>query len=233
NATLIMSGGEITGNTITLDAISNGSGGGVCLSSGTFTMSGGTISNNTVEWSAGDDSYYHSICGAGVYATGGTFTLDGGTIEQNTLTYPSSESDKYNACGAGVYVAEYCTFKMTSGKITNNKITNAKKHQYSAGLYLEVAEKSDAASMLIGGSITGNTCKIPGGEQDSVGSNWYIADLNGHVYSDLSTYDGRIYWHWGQAEDVTDVSTIPTEHLANRNRDTMISSKSYILDIVP
>jgi len=64
-----MSGGEISGNTVTS---SSRSGGGVYVGFGTFTMSGGIISGNTA-----------SSCGGGVINTG-TFTMEGGEISGNT-----------------------------------------------------------------------------------------------------------------------------------------------------
>jgi uncharacterized repeat protein (TIGR02543 family) len=68
SGTLVMeSGSKITGNTSSY-------GGGVYVSSGTFTMSGGEISGNTAS------------CGGGVYVSSGTFTMSGGEISGNTAS---------------------------------------------------------------------------------------------------------------------------------------------------
>jgi uncharacterized repeat protein (TIGR02543 family) len=95
NGTFTMSGGEISGNSVS-------SGGGVYLSSGTFTMSGGEISGNT----AFDD--YPGYGGGGVYVIDGTFTMSGGEISGNTT-----------GRGGGVYLSSG-TFTMSGGTISGN-----------------------------------------------------------------------------------------------------------------
>jgi D-alanine-D-alanine ligase-like ATP-grasp enzyme len=85
------SGSKIRGNTN-----SAGGGGGVYVSSGTFTMSGGEISNNS---------------GSGVYVSSPSgFTMSGGTISGNT-------SSTY---GGGVMVASSGRFTMSGGEISRN-----------------------------------------------------------------------------------------------------------------
>jgi hypothetical protein len=90
NATFIMNGGTISGNTV-----SNG-GGGVATW-GIFTMNNGTISGNTASR------------GGGVYVGSGTFTMRGGTIEGNN-----------SSRGGGVYRDVSGNIIMNSGTITNN-----------------------------------------------------------------------------------------------------------------
>jgi hypothetical protein len=102
SGTFIMSGGTISGNTVT----DSGSGGGVQVAgSGTFTMRGGTISDNK------------GGTGGGVRVTsGGTFTMEGGTISGNMVI-----GDKYG--GGGVYVVvngTKSTFTKTGGIIYGN-----------------------------------------------------------------------------------------------------------------
>jgi hypothetical protein len=75
---------SVSGNTVTG---TNTDGGGVYMSSGTFTMNGGTISGNAATGTDAD--------GGGVSVYGGTFTLTQGTVYgtdaasalQNTATY--------------------------------------------------------------------------------------------------------------------------------------------------
>jgi hypothetical protein len=88
-----MSGGTISGNASSSSSSYYSSyypdsyafdGGGVYVSSGTFTMSGGTISGNTSYATASGYSYSYSIdcSGGGVYVSSGTFikSATGGII---------------------------------------------------------------------------------------------------------------------------------------------------------
>jgi hypothetical protein len=97
-----MSGGEISGNTVSY-------GGGVCVVSGTFTMSGGEISGNTAS------SYGGGVCvvsctftkqlGAVIYgsdASSGLKNTAGGSSYGHAV-YVSSGAKKRNAtAGTGV-----------------------------------------------------------------------------------------------------------------------------------
>ena len=113
-ANLIMNGGEISGNTAsvqgggvlsynysnftmndgkitdnTVNAYSGGGGGGVCVSSssGTFIMNGGEISGNSTDQYGGGvkiDSY-------------GTFTMNGGTIKNNVAQYGGAVCNYYGS----------------------------------------------------------------------------------------------------------------------------------------
>jgi hypothetical protein len=117
-ATFTMSGGTISGNTLTGTGsygggvvagsftISGGTisgntaknGGGGVATGGTFTMTGGTISGNTV-----------TALGGGVFVDAGTFTMEGGTISGNTAS-----------SGGGVFVETFATFTMNGGTISGN-----------------------------------------------------------------------------------------------------------------
>ncbi|MDR0460226.1 MAG: autotransporter adhesin family protein [Nitrososphaerota archaeon] len=89
--TLILSGGEIFGNTV------NASGGGV-YNQGDFKMYSGKISNNTVY-----------INGGGMY-NAGSFVMSGGEISDNTAS----------SWGGGVLTDSRATFIMSGGQITHN-----------------------------------------------------------------------------------------------------------------
>jgi len=107
--TFTMSGGEISGNTVSPSA-SSSFGGGVCVNGGTFTMICGKISGNTAYSS---NSYASN--GGGVFVEGGIFTMSGGEISSNTA-YNSSYA---NGSGGGVYVngAYGGTFSKTGNSI--------------------------------------------------------------------------------------------------------------------
>ena len=108
--TFTMSGGTISGNTVSL------SGGGVYVQSGTFTMSGGTISGNTAT------SYY----GGGVFVSNGTFTMSGGEISGNTANrdgggvYVSSDSGTFIMNGSAAVTADNDVYLVSGKKITVN-----------------------------------------------------------------------------------------------------------------
>jgi hypothetical protein len=96
NATLVMRGGEISGNDSGL-----GMGGGVYVGKDSeFVMEGGLIRGNTT-----------LMHGGGVFPDeGGTFTMSGGTISGNTA----------HLCGGGVFVGIGSKFEMTGGCIDGN-----------------------------------------------------------------------------------------------------------------
>ena len=133
-------------------------GGGVYVSSGTFTMNGGTICNNFVAQAAND--YDHSDgYGGGVYiASGGAFTMSGGKITQNwgldnggvyvlggTFTMSGGEiigNVSYNPAYGGV--CDYGTFSVSGSPIIKNNIVNASYSYitYSSNIYNNTAVKN-------------------------------------------------------------------------------------------
>ena len=86
---LILSSGEITGNTA-----GQGEGGGVFVNTGTFTMSGGEITGNTAQIAGGVEN-------------AGIFTMSGGTVTEN-----HAEGIKNSKTGIGGGVANTGTFTM-------------------------------------------------------------------------------------------------------------------------
>jgi hypothetical protein len=97
-ALVMNTGAKVSGNTS-----SSSHGGGVYVSSGTFTMNGGTISGNT-SYSYSTSSYSY---GGGVYVSSGTFTKQsGGTIYGSDVYSPytntATSGDSY---GHAVYVS--------------------------------------------------------------------------------------------------------------------------------
>jgi hypothetical protein len=114
--TLIMNGGEISGNKTTSD--SNNGGGVYVGSGGIFTMNGGIISNNA----AGDLSY--GAWGGGVYVgNNGAFTMSGGTISGNYC----------KQSGGGVRVYDNAVFKKTGGTIYGSDAADSLKNTASVG----------------------------------------------------------------------------------------------------
>jgi hypothetical protein len=144
--TFTMTGGTISGNTITSSSFPHG--GGVYVQdtnahgtvySGTFTMTGGTISENTAT-STGGGVYVRSLAGAG-----STFTMTGGTISRNKATNN----------GGGVYVEKSgSTFTMKGGIISGNTATN----RDGGGVFVNLA-----TFIMEDGAISGNTAVNGGG----------------------------------------------------------------------
>ena len=100
NGMFTMSGGKVTGNSVTED------GGGVRLDKGTFHMSGSAvISRNTT------DTY-----GGGVDVNNGSFTMSGGSITGNNA---AGDSPNWSG-GGGVFVYDGGSFTMSGGSITGN-----------------------------------------------------------------------------------------------------------------
>ncbi len=96
-AKLIMKGGEISGNTVSVN------GGGVYINSNSiFTMNGGKITNNTTASYSGG--------GVSVSASSGIFIMNDGEISENT-------AGQY---GGGVEIDSSGTFTMNGGIIKNN-----------------------------------------------------------------------------------------------------------------
>jgi len=120
------------GSKITGFMCSSNYGGGVCVTSGTFTMNGGEISGNTVTGTSGSNGN-----GGGVYVGNGTFTMSGGEISGNAAT----------DSGGGVYVGSG-TFTMESGTIQGNTATGS-----GGGVY--IYSNSNAIFEMKGGTIYG------------------------------------------------------------------------------
>jgi hypothetical protein len=119
-----MSGGaKISGNT----------GGGVDVSSGSFTMSGGEISGNT------------GGLGGGVYVSSGSFTMSGGEISGNTDS----------SSGGGVYVSGGGSFTMSGGEISGNTASSGLS---GGGVFVW-----GGSFEMSGGEISGNTSSSGGG----------------------------------------------------------------------
>jgi hypothetical protein len=98
-STIVMNGGEISGNSVTG---SSACGGGVYFNEGTFTMNGGKISGNSA---AGG-------YGGGLYLTDyGTFILKGGEIGANYAAYGGG------VCVKGSYGGANMSFEKTGGTI--------------------------------------------------------------------------------------------------------------------
>jgi hypothetical protein len=115
NGTFIMSGGTISGNTVSDENNDHGYGGGVYVASGTFTMSGGTISGNTaIGFQAGN----FGGRGGGVYMTGSSaaFTMYGGTISGNTARNGVGNNSTGYSRGGGVFM-DSGTFRIVTGTI--------------------------------------------------------------------------------------------------------------------
>ena len=143
--TFTMGGGTISKNSAS-STYSNGdgaSGGGVCISDGTFTMSGGAvISGNTAFRSGG-----------GVFVSGsGDFTMKGGTIGGTGGGSPNSAEN-----GGGVYIHNG-TFTMSGGAVISG---NSASSSSSSGGGVYIFEGT--FTMCDSAVISGNSATSSGG----------------------------------------------------------------------
>jgi TolB-like protein len=137
NATFVMDGGTISGNSAdntnnysgsSVDNYKNYDGGGIYVYEGTFTMSGGTITGNRARSDGG-----------GVCVKSGTFRMTGGIISENKAFD-----------GGGINISG--TFILSGGSISNNSAENGGGGVDSSGNFI-----------MNGGSITNNYAGTVGG----------------------------------------------------------------------
>jgi predicted outer membrane repeat protein len=189
----------ILGDGLTLTGGNKDNGGGVYVTSGSFTMNGGTISGNT------------ATTGGGVYVTGANsaFTMAGGTISGNTTTsngggvYVESGSftmnggtiggsgaDKNTAStsGGGVYINDG-NFIMSGGTISGNTLTGSGLTN-GGGVYVK-----SGSFTINGGSVGGNTAKNGGGvylASNSGGNGGQFIMRGGSVSGNTATGTGTV-----------------------------------------
>jgi hypothetical protein len=180
--TLSMSGGEISGNTV-----SGGTscGGGVYINGGTFTMSSGTISGNKTSSSVSGAKYG----GGGVFVTnGGTFTMSGGEVSNNTSAYDCGgvfvygtgttfemsggevSSNSASQSGGGVYISGGGTLNMSGGEVSGNSVTNGN----GGGVYAR-----EGTFTMSGGVIYGSEAE--NGSKKNTGSGAALYTYGGTV----------------------------------------------------
>jgi hypothetical protein len=201
-------GAKITGNTASY------SGGGVSISSGTFTMTGGEISGNTassgggvyvasgtVTIISGEISNNTASSGGGVYVASGTFTMSGGEINRNTTTALSSESR-----GGGVYVSGGA-FTMSGGKISGNIVSSSSSISAipssgnGGGVYV-----ISGTFTISDGEISGNTASSGGGVYVNYQGNisgTFVMSGNGRITQDNPVYLGSNTVVGGNATAIT------------------------------
>jgi hypothetical protein len=171
------------GNYLTLTrGSSSAGGGGVYVSSGTFTLAGGKILGNMTT----------SRYGGGVYVeSSGTFTMTSGEISGNTISVSGSGS-----YGGGVYVAGSGTFTLAGGKISDNT-ADSSSYSYGGGVYV-----SSGTFTMTGGEISGNTAytysyAYGGGVYVSSGTftmnSGEISGNTASANSSESSYGGGVY----------------------------------------
>ncbi|MDR0641253.1 MAG: hypothetical protein LBG07_02200 [Treponema sp.] len=179
NATLIMQGGEISGNDSGF-----GMGGGVYAGKGSeFIMEGGLITGNTT-----------IMHGGGVFPDeGGTFTMNGGIISGNTAYL----------CGGGVFVGLGSEFEMTGGCIKENK-TGIKGAMLLGGAALSpgrgggVFISKGTCFRMRGGEIAGNRAIAVQENDSGAGSGGGVfVEKGGVFYLEKGTIIKNGVMNWG------------------------------------
>jgi len=208
HGTLIMNtGSKITGNSYTRELGFNPNetrlGGGVNVTSGTFTMNGGEISGNTASHGGGG-VYIHDLLytgkpvftmnggkisgntGGGVLClNGGTFTMNGGEISGNTAS-----------SGGGVNVQGTGIFTMNGGVISGNT---------GGGVALRSRGTFHIITGIIYGSSSGDLSNTNGGS--SIGAALYC-DTSYSYEAQHGIFNGTI---WASVGDLS--STDSTIHV--------------------
>ena len=147
--TFTMGGGTISENNASGTGASGASGGGVCISSGTFTMSGGAvISGNTATSSGG-----------GVFVSeSGDFIMEGGTIGETGGGSPNSAEN-----GGGVYIFEG-TFTMSgSAVISGNNASSSSSSSSGGGVYIHNGTFTMSGGAVISGNSASSSSSSSGG----------------------------------------------------------------------
>ena len=156
-----MTGGSITGNTVS----GSSNGGGVYVGScAAFTMDNGSITGNACTGTTYSSSAsVDMVNGGGVYVSSGKFVMNGGTISGNTA-----------ARGGGVYYDNYFHKSSTltsaafnGGSIINNAIKTTSSNFYGGGIFA-----SAGISMNGDVTISGNLrdCTVNDNNETSGGS---------------------------------------------------------------
>ena len=195
SGTLIMNGGEISGNNVTSgfggggvmnhthgtfimnDGLIHGntspSNGGGVTNFGTFTMNDGTISDNTANRLGGGVANFALVRVDGVLLGIGTFTMNGGLIDDNTATYGGGIHNTYR-------------FTMNAGTISNNRANgNGGAIHLSRSTLYDIT----GTTLLNGGTISGN--RSHGTDADSGGGalDWTTED----ILNDLTIAPGVVF----------------------------------------
>ncbi|MBC5649063.1 DUF7601 domain-containing protein [Christensenella tenuis] len=124
NASFIMNGGSITGNTNTNVTNSMVTSSVQILDGAAFLMNDGEISGNG-KGASESGRRDNSTLGGGVYVSGSKFTMNGGSI-----------SDNEGRNGAGVYLTSGAEFVMTGGSITGNTLCSRNTTASGGGVYV-------------------------------------------------------------------------------------------------
>ena len=161
NAEIILSGGEISGNTVIGD---NGRGGGVAIEQSTLTLSGCRITGNSAGQNGGGISaegrYYE-----GVLDEPSTIVMTGGEIIGNSAFF----------CGGGIYAESNVSVTVSGGRITGN---TSDTRLHGGGILQGVNTR-----IILSGSpvITGNKA---GGETDNINLAYEAISINGDLSED-------------------------------------------------
>jgi hypothetical protein len=185
-----VSSGTFTMNNGTISGNISSIGGGVSVSSsGTFTMNNGTISGNTAS----------NNFGGGVYVYGGTFTMNNGTISDNTAS---------SSGGGGVYVASGI-FTMNNGTISDNTASSigggvsvsssGTTFTMNDGIISDNSSNYGGGVHMSGGTFTMNNGIISGNTAPGSGGGVYVSSsgtftmYDGIISGNTSDFGGGVY----------------------------------------
>jgi len=156
------------------------SGGGVIISSGTFTMSEGSITGNTAESNGGGVVIYSSgtFAMSGGSITGNTAKTDGGGVDNSGTFTMSGGSITGNTVGRdGGGVRNMKTFTMSGGSISNNTARGT-----GGGVDVSISFGSDTVFTMSSGTISGNKAERGGGVYVSGVIQSVAGSMNGGIF---------------------------------------------------
>jgi len=177
--TLTLTGGTISGNTIT--GTTSAYGGGI-YNSGTIEISGtSTITNNTAQTTQATGTAY--VYGGGIYNTGGNISMSSGTIANNTVV--AATSGARNGYGGGIANSGSGSSVTVSGGIIANNTTIDR----GGGIY-------NSGTLEISGAATiNNSAQGNGGGIFNQGT---FTLLDGPIVNNTASHGGGIYnWPGG------------------------------------
>lgn len=173
---IVMTGGEISGN-------SSCFGGGIGLDGGAFTISGGKVTGNTAEEDGGGIAVFGDAkmtltgdgtisentarLGGGISLGGSTTTTLGDGGATLTMTGGVIENNTSRAEGGGIYVQATCSAAISAGTISEN--TSKSGNFGGGGIYVNGTRSADGTVYQYGtlnltnAVITGNSAERGGG----------------------------------------------------------------------
>jgi len=163
---------NMTGGTITANAVQTFQGGGVQGDGSTFNLSGGTISNNEAQDGGGVRLYNNS-----------SIIMTGGTITGNRAL---------TGAGGGLLLTHSCNGTLSSGTISYNRANNV-----GGGISISNTSTLDITGNNV--NIYRNTAPLGGGGIAIWSGISIVTMTNGHIHDNRAPNGGGVWLGWSSA----------------------------------